>query len=304
MKKEEKESYFCETVTVYGRSEQIGIHALASAANSLAAAGALCLEARVKITYPNHAEKSGIYAIKKRIEKICREKGIRLREMSLLPNPLVRVPAVTVTASGRVEDEQREPVSQREEACPKGMMDAGDIVLMKWVGMDGMLQILAEKERELSTHFAASFLEQIRSFADQLFCKKEISLAKEFGAGKIVQMGEGGIFAALWQLSLQHNAGFEVDLKKMSVLQETIEVCEYFRLNPYQLTSAGSFLMVGDNGELLAEKLCQEGIYASVLGRMTGKRDKIIRNGEDIRYLDRPASDEIYKIYDERQDLS
>lgn len=88
-------------------------------------------------------------------------------------------------------------------------------------------------------------------------------------------------------------------MKAISVLQETVEVCEHFRLNPYQLTSVGSFLMVTDNGAGLCEKLLEQGIKASVIGRITDNNDKVIYNGEEVRYIDRPAPDEIFKIFEE-----
>ena len=87
-------------------------------------------------------------------------------------------------------------------------------------------------------------------------------------------------------------------MKKFSILQETVEVCERYRLNPYQLSSVGSFLVVSEEADELAEKLREYGVQAEVIGRMTDNNDKIIQNGEEIRYIDRPAPDEIYKIFE------
>ena len=86
-------------------------------------------------------------------------------------------------------------------------------------------------------------------------------------------------------------------LSKIAVRQETIEVCEHFRLNPYQLASGGSFLMLTENGEALADALNQKGIQAAVIGQLTDSNDKIIHNGEDMRYIDRPAPDELMKVF-------
>lgn len=86
-------------------------------------------------------------------------------------------------------------------------------------------------------------------------------------------------------------------MKKISILQETIEVCEHFRLNPYQMISTGSFLAVTDKGEVLADALNNQGITAAVIGHTTDNNDKILRNGEEMRYIDRPAPDEILKLY-------
>ena len=88
-----------------------------------------------------------------------------------------------------------------------------------------------------------------------------------------------------------------MNMKAFSILQETVEVCEYFRLNPYQLSSVGSFLMVSEDAEGLAEQILAAGGKANVIGSLTDSHDKLIHNGEEIRYLDRPAPDELWKIY-------
>ena len=68
-------------------------------------------------------------------------------------------------------------------------------------------------------------------------------------------------------------------------------------LNPYILMSSGSMMIAADDGYGLAEKLKQAGIPASVVGKATSENERILRNGEDTRYLDKPQSDELYKIY-------
>ena len=41
------------------------------------------------------------------------------------------------------------------------------------------------------------------------------------------------------------------------------------------------------------------GIPVSMIGYFTDNNDKIIRNGEEIRYIDRPAPDAVYSIFSE-----
>ena len=55
-------------------------------------------------------------------------------------------------------------------------------------------------------------------------------------------------------------------------------------------------LIVADHGSNLVRDLNKIGIEASVIGRVTGEKDRILRNGEEIRYLDLPQADEIYKM--------
>ena len=79
-------------------------------------------------------------------------------------------------------------------------------------------------------------------------------------------------------------------------MQETIEICECYRLNPYQLRSEGCFLIVTDEESRVERLLAEQGIRGTVIGEIANNNDKIIRNGEDIRYIDRPAPDELAKI--------
>ena len=112
----------------------------------------------------------------------------------------------------------------------------------------------------------------------------------------VYPVGEGGILAALWYLAKAAGKGISLDLKKFPILQETIEICECYRLNPYQLCSEGCFLIVTDEESRVERLLAEQGIRGTVIGEIANNNDKIIRNGEDIRYIDRPAPDELAKI--------
>ena len=56
-------------------------------------------------------------------------------------------------------------------------------------------------------------------------------------------------------------------------------------------------MIATDYGEALADELKQNDIPASVIGKMTNNNDKMLHNGEEVRYIDRPAPDEILKTY-------
>jgi hydrogenase maturation factor len=85
-------------------------------------------------------------------------------------------------------------------------------------------------------------------------------------------------------------------LKKILLKQETVEICEFYNLNPYMLISSGCMLMVTDNANQMVEKLKSAGITAAVIGRIMEGNDRIIINEEERRYLEPPKSDELYKV--------
>ena len=98
------------------------------------------------------------------------------------------------------------------------------------------------------------------------------------------------------ELAKAAGKGISLDLKKFPILQETIEICECYRLNPYQLRSEGCFLIVTDEESRVERLLAEQAIRGTVIGEIANNNDKIIQNGEDIRYIDRPAPDELVKI--------
>lgn len=282
------DQYLYETATAYGYTKEVGVYALASVCNGLLAKGGICKRAGVAILYPPKTDKRGLYRMEKELKKMCAERDIEFEGCEYICNPLLLVPGVQVTG-GAVHT-----MLWCANATKKM-----DIVQCGWIGMAGMLRIADEKQEELSKCFAATFMEKIYSYKTRLFTEWKIEAAHAGGVSVIRQVTEGGIFAAFYELAKEENVGLNIDMKKILVLQETIEVCEHFRLNPYQMTSVGTFLMLTEEGEVLADALNRMGFAAAVIGHTTENAEKIMHNGEDIRYIDRPASDEIYKIFQE-----
>lgn len=173
------------------------------------------------------------------------------------------------------------------------------VVLLKWAGMEGMLRVTEEKEEQLKERFSPAFLAQIKSYAPQVFSIKEMRKAREAGAFGLRQIGEGGILAELYRMAKEEGLGLDLELHNISLLQETVEVCEQFHLNPYQMTSTGSFLAVVSDQSAFLRQMEEAGIPVSMIGYFTDNNDKIIRNGEEIRYIDRPAPDAVYSIFSE-----
>lgn len=285
-----------DTAVAYGQSKNTGLYALAAAVNTLWAEGATDISVKASVCVPPYVYKSRRNGMMKLLQEACREYGICLEEEEGLTAAVVTLPEVIVTGTGITEG------GSEAESRPESLPGWG-IVQTGWLGMSGMLQAAEERKKELGGWFSPSFMKQILSYQKELFAKSVLEAAgllktKEGGKVSFVrQVGAGGILAALWNLSKETKLGLDMDMKAFSILQETVEVCEYFRLNPYQLSSVGSFLMVSEDAEGLAAQIREAGGKANVIGSLTDSHDKLIHNGEEIRYLDRPAPDELWKIY-------
>lgn len=282
------------TMISYGQSKYIGIYALASIANELWMNGAEEIKVEVSAIIPPLVYKSRLNGMLKILRKICEEERIYLEKANGQIISAVSLPLVCVTGVAKTSECL---LDKKKEAVASGQ----GIILIGWSGMSGMLQVAEEKEMELREQFSPSFMKKILSYRGNVFGKKVIDIIKANSTDNITMVkhiGEGGILAALWEVAQETKLGLETDMKTFSVLQETVEVCECYRLNPYQLSSIGSFLVIAKEADVLAEKLRKCGVQAEVIGRMMDNNDKIIHNGEEIRYIDRPAPDEIYKIFE------
>jgi len=170
------------------------------------------------------------------------------------------------------------------------------IVISGYCGLKGAALIAKEKYGELLSRYTPSFLKVI--FKDEAgdfpaeIC--ENAFIKE---SFMLEAGEGGVFNALWELYKMTGCGMEVDLFKLPITQQTIEICEFYDINPYMLFSEGVRIYVTDEEYKLIDKLGAFGINSYVIGIITDNADKIIKNGSETRFIE-PARgrDEINKI--------
>ena len=183
----------------------------------------------------------------------------------------------------------------------------GQVILMtSFAGLEGSAILGFEKEKELSRQFSASLVQTAKEAADHLSVRSAAEilwrLSGESGFSKngirMVNLSEGGFYAGLWKLAEKTHCGVDVDLKKVPILQETIEIANFFDIDPYWMESAGSLLAAIPAGkaEEVLTRLAESSIPAAVIGTLNDSNQKIIRNGDEMRFLDRPQADSLRKI--------
>ena len=289
-------TFLTHTGVYYGGMRDGATYGLLTEVNELAAQGVHAGSAEIRIEIPADMDKSRMHSIRNHIAKAMEKletEDFQLEELHIAGEKCaaLRVPQIVITAAGEIDHKER--IADALLTARAGQ----DIVYAGWAGLEGMLRIIGEKEAELRERFTPAFIGQMKAYDSELCGLSKIAVADAMGVSVIRQVSRGGILASLWDLAKDTELGLNLDLKKIAVRQETIEVCEHFRLNPYQLASGGSFLMLTENGEALADALNQKGIQAAVIGQLTDSNDKIIHNGEDMRYIDRPAPDELMKVF-------
>ncbi len=254
------------------------------AANNIAAAGGICRLININLLLPGELEEPFLAEVMKEASTAAKTIGAGIAECESRVTQAVTEPFAVVTAFGEVN------YDLSRTKAKAGM----DIVLSKWIGLYGTAYLAGRYEDELKAVLPNSLIEKALSFEDDFLCTAEAAIAEKSGVRIMHDASEGGILASLWELAEREDVGLKIDLRKLPIRQESIEVCEALSKNPYELMSNGCMIFVCENGEKLATALKESGINGTVIGEISADKKRIILNEGEIRYMDRPHTDEIY----------
>jgi hydrogenase maturation factor len=263
---------------------KIGELAVYAAINALCAEKILPESFRPVILLPVGTQEERLREIMDQICKVCTLEDLVIEGGHTEVTSAVTRSVVTAACTGYPVNDSKADLKTTEY-----------IVMTKWAALEGTWLLASEMGERLRERFPERILETARSTRELLSVRREAEIA---GGSIMVDLAEGGILAALWRLSAHMNKGFEVDLLAVPLLQETIEITNYLGINPYEMRSAGSLLIVTDDPDRMIELMETENIPAAVIGRMTGDRDKLLMIRDEKRYLDRPQADALWKVFE------
>ncbi|MBR6309454.1 MAG: AIR synthase family protein [Lachnospiraceae bacterium] len=288
VKLEDDEVMVLSTDPITGTSEDIGLYAVNVAVNDLASSGATPIGILVTALLPINTEEEDIKAIMKDLDESCKALNIQIMGGHTEITKGVTKPVLSLTAVGKV----------KEEAFVKtgGAKPGNDVVITKWIGLEGTSILAKEKEAELLKKFPPKLIYDSKNFDKFLSVVPEAAPAVKSGVTAMHDVTEGGVFGALWELAESSGVGLLIDLRKIPVKQETVEICNFFDINPYELMSGGSMLMTAEDGNRLVMDLQAAGIEATIIGKCTDNNDRVLINGEMRRFLEPAKTDELYKV--------
>lgn len=196
-----------------------------------------------------------------------------------------------------------EKMTEKEKRKKFGSMD---IVMTGFAGLRGSAILACRKYDVLRSRYPVSFLEGAKNQEKLSWQIPEAAPAgksgdcstysfSERGIAGMYLLSDGGVFAGLWNMGEAAGVGLNVYMKDIPVRQETVEICNFFDVNPYQMQSEGSCLLLTENGYRLKRNLREKGISSEIIGFTTENNDRVVINGEEKRYLQ--------KHYEEALDL-
>jgi len=268
--------------------DAIGSIAIQAACNDVACSGAVPTAVSVTMLLPTSYNEEELRDLMKDLDKACEACGVDIISGHTEVSRAVKEPLVVATVMGIVK---KDAMVHSSKVRP-GM----DIVATKWIALEGTAILAKEKEAELRSRYAQPFIDKAKTFSQMMSILPEAAVAVQSGAGAMHDVSEGGVFGALWELAESAGVGLEIDLKKIPIRQETVEICEYFDMNPYKLLSGGCLLIATEDGNGLVMELEKANIPAVVIGKATDSNDRVLLNEDERRFLETTQTDELYHI--------
>lgn len=285
-----EQAMMVHTHTQFGPAGAIALTGIYPLLNSLAVRGAKLAYVTLSIMIPCEAQEQELRCLVEQLAAQCAAHDAEIIDGHTEVTPAVSDFAVTMTGIGFGGGSG---LQSNQSLRPK---DA--IVMTKWAGLSGTAIISKLRADELRARYNDDFIKGAQRLSENLSAEMEAAIARQFDISAIHDIANGGIFGALWEVAAAGKVGLFVDLKKIPLKQETVEICDYYDINPYQLESYGALLIGTSEGERLCAALRREGVSAEIIGHFESGHDRIIANEDERRYLDLPKGNELLKIYD------
>ena len=263
--------------------------AVYDALNNIYAMGAGPVGIELALLVPTTENEAVLRETVRAIDAVCEEAGIVVLGGHTQVSRAVKNIVVTVTAIGEAYEQALTPSS----AAAPGM----DVIVTGYVGLEGTAILANEKRAELETRFSKAFIDKSAAYIDHISTAMEAASAIGAGVAAIHDASQGGIFGALWDMAEASGIGLDIDLKKLPIRQDTIEISEFFDINPYKLMSGGSLIIIAADGTRVLRELEKTGKKAVIVGATTDSNDRVLISGEERRFLETAQTDEIYKVF-------
>ncbi len=180
-----------------------------------------------------------------------------------------------------------------------GSKPGDKLILTKGAGIEGTAILASEAYSYLRNTIDENILRSAAKFYDQISVVKDAILA--FNVGGVNAMHdptEGGIAGGIHEMADAANLGVKIFEDKIMIAQETLEICNFFHIDPLQLISSGALLISASphSAERILKELSSHGIQAAVIGEfLEDPKERLLIDAEGaIKDLVRPLSDHLW----------
>jgi hydrogenase maturation factor/beta-phosphoglucomutase-like phosphatase (HAD superfamily) len=252
-------------------TDSIGQYAVLVNANDIATSGAIPRWFLTTLFFPCGTTPSEIKRVFEELKHYCRHWGITLCGGHTEITEAVVRPIVAGMMAGTVS---------RKDLIDKRRMEKGDRVLFtKRVAIEGTAIIAREfGDRLEQKGISKNKIDHCRQFLDHISIITEAKIAAENpGTSAMHDVTEGGLAAALAELSIAGGHKIKVDMNRIPVYPETQKICDLLKIDPLGLIGSGSLLICCRNADSreLMQQIDTAGVEITCIGEVSGKGQEI-----------------------------
>lgn len=246
--------------------------------------GKPCL-VNASFVWPEDSEETLMAELTAHLAALCKRENIQLGAVTASVSSFVQRGIVTISAVGKTT------VSHRD-IFDSLVQEGSTLCMAGHAGLAGIGLLASAGEEALTKQYTQGFIRQAQKFLTQLSLRPVKDALSEIDSC-IYPVQEGGVLTALWDFADGAGIGIDVDMRKIPIRQESVEISEFYGINPYQLMGDGACLIASTQPEKVCAALAQAGVFCCIIGQITGEHARIIRRDDEVRYLDKPAQDEL-----------
>ena len=280
-------------------TEEIGWYAIQIIANDIATTGAEPLWLMVTALFPqDKTDEVLVQKICSQVFDACRAMNITLTNAHTEITYGIERPILMCSLVGEVAKEKL--------ITPWGAKPGDAILITKLIPVEGTALLAKEFSDRLREILSADELETAQNFIHN----PGIGISKDARIavlnGNVTAMHdptEGGIAAALWELSEACGYAMEMDSRCIPVSPLSQKICNFFGLNPLNTIASGSLLLTveASDAEVVIQALERSGIPCSKIGNILNQRQVQVFDLSSNSSLERPEQDEIAKVFSKDQ---
>jgi hydrogenase expression/formation protein HypE len=276
---------------ITGAEEWLGWLAVHVSANDVATRGVQPRWFNSIILLPKNSTTELIEKICTQMDKAARQLNVAITGGHCEITPGIDHPIVTGCAIGVAED--------GKYVSSSGARVGDCIILTKGTGIEGTAILASDRRTELLEVFDKNFVNKAENFFEKISVVKDaITAFRIGGVSAMHDPTEGGVAGGLHELADAANVGFQVYEKEILVPEETRKICAHFEVDPLQLISSGSLLIVAEDEKTdeIISSLSRNGVQASIIGEVIEPalgRNLVTKAGEKTELV-RPVSDHLW----------
>lgn len=284
-------SLIASTDPITGAIERIGWLAVNINANDVATFGVEPSFFFSSILLPHNSDRRTVESICTQIDRAAKKLGMAVAGGHCEVTPSLTNPIVVGCALG---------VTEKDKYVTAGGAKPTDkLIMTKSAGIEGTAILASDMEEDLEKELETSVLIRAKNFFDQISIVKEAMTATETGGVNAMHdPTEGGVIGGIHEMADASKLGVRVFQENIPIELETFGICEFFQIDPLQLTSSGALLISTkpESAAEIIESLKLKSIRSSIIGEFTEDFNErtLIKTDGNSEILTRPQSDHLW----------